>query len=195
MKHKNMILIVISLILLIYAGFISLFPSLLTSTFNIDKFEQKIYDSTSLVTTIDSIDFKIKPNLNMIITIRNWTSKYIDDQDCFAASMIQVTTNPSCVFTKKFKIKDLYLKNVKYLNQILPSGENKLSFLPPAFNSQIFGAKKITVIPGPVKIKNFKIRNMTQNDYNEVNRREVKYSEQQVKDFLSQFYFSHVYIK
>lgn len=194
-KYKNTILIVLAVILLVYAIFISIFPAILTSSFNIDKFEKQVFDSTSLVTTVDMVEYKIKPNFDTIITLRKWSSKYIDDQDCFDATMIELTTTPAAIFTNNIKIKQLYVKNAKFSNQILPSGENKLAFLPATFNSKIFGKNKINIIAGPVKVKNFKIKNITPNTYNEDNRRESNYTTQEVKDFLSQMYFSSVNIK
>ncbi len=194
-KYKNTILIALSLVFFAYAGFISIFPALLTNNFDIDKFEQQIYDSTSLVTTVDSVEYKIKPNFDTIITLRNWSSKYIDDQDCFDARLIEIKTTPSAIFSKTFKIKQLYLKNVKFSNQTLPTGENKLAFLPGAFNSEVFGKDKITVIPGPVKVKNFKTKDIAPGYYKERNQREALYSEQDVRDFLKDKNFSHIIIK
>lgn len=194
-KYKNTILITLAVILLIYAGFISIFPAILTSSFNIDKFEKQIFDATSLVTTVDTVEYKIKPNFDTIITFRNWSSKYIDDQDCFDATMIELTTTPATIFTNNIKIKQLNVKNAKFSNQILPSGENKLAFLPAAFNSKVFGKNQINITAGPVRVKNFRIRNITPNNYKEDNRRESNYTEQEVKDFLSQMYFSSVNIK
>lgn len=194
-KYKNTILILLSIIFFAYAGFISIFPAFLTSSFNIDKFEQKVYDSTSLVTTVDTVEYKIKPNFDTIISLRNWSSKYIDDQDCFDASLIEITTTPAAIFGKTFKIKQLYLKNVRFSNQTLPSGENKLAFLPGAFNSKVFGADKIVIIPGPVKVKNFRIKDIAPGVYNERNQREALYSEQDVKSFLTDKNFSHIIVK
>ncbi len=194
-QHKNAILIVVAVLLLIYAGFISIFPAILTKSFNIDQFEQKVYDATSLVTTVDTVDYKIKPNFDTIITLKNWSSKYIDEQDCFNARLIQITTTPAALFTKTFKIKDLYLKNVKYSDQTLPEGVNKLAFLPGSFNPKVFGANKITIVSGPVRVKNFNIVHIEPGVYKERNQREAKYSTTEVKRFLSQFQFAHVNIK
>ncbi len=194
-KYKNTILIVLAAILLIYAGFISIFPAILTSSFNIDKFEKQIYDATSLVTTVDTVEYKIKPNFDTIITFRNWSSKYIDEQDCFDATMIELTTKPAAIFTNNIKIKQLYVKNAKFSNQLLPNGDLKLAFLPGAFNSKVFGKDKINITAGPVRVKNFQIKKIAPNYYNEDNRRESTYTEQEVKDFLSQMYFATVNIK
>lgn len=194
-KYKNTVLIVLSIIFFAYAGFISIFPAILSNSFNIDEFEQKVFDSTSLVTSVDSVEYKIKPNFDTLISLRNWSSKYIDDQDCFDASLIEITTTPFAIFTKNFKIKQLYLKNVRYSNQTFENGENKLAFLPGAFNSEKFGAKKITIVPGPVKVKNFRIKDIAPGYYKERNQREAFYSEHEVRAFLSDKYFSHVVIK
>ena len=194
-QHKNAILIVVAVLLFIYAGFISIFPAMLTKSFNIDQFEQKVYEATSLVTTVDSVEYKIKPNFETKIILKNWSSKYIDEQNCFDARLIEITTTPAAIFTKTFNIKDLYLKNVKYSDQILPEGVNKLAFLPGAFNPKYFGTNKVTVVTGPVRVKNFNIVHIEPNVYDEVNKREAKYTKQQVKDFLSQYHFEHVIIK
>ncbi len=194
-EHKNAILIIISVILLIYAGFISIFPALLTKSFNLEQFEQKIYDATSLVTKVGSIEYKIKPNLDMVITLRNWSSKYVDDQDCFDARYIELTTTPFAIFNGQYNIKDLYLKNVKYSGQTLPDGNDKLAFLPGAFNSELFGHNNIVIVPGPVRIKNYTNIHIWPNTSKEDTQENVSYSKEEVKSFLSQFTFSHVIIK
>lgn len=194
-KYKNTLLIFLALVLFAYAGFISVFPAFLTKTFNIDEFEQKIYDATSIVTTIDDIEYKILPNFKTIIILRNWSSKYIDEQPLFGARYIEIETTPMSLFTKNFNIKSMYLKNIVYKDQILPDGTNKIAFLPEAFNSELFGAKKITIVPGPVRVKNFKIVYIGPKSYKEQSYREKTYDKSEVKDFLSSFTFSHVEIK
>ncbi len=193
-QHKNAIMIIVAIILFIYAGMISIFPYFITKSFNIDQFEQKVFEATSLVTTIDSFDYTIKPNFDTVITIRNWSSKYIDEQNCFDARQIQLTTTPFAIFTKNFKIKDLYLKNVKYADQTLPEGQNKLAFLPEAFNSNVFGTNNIKITTGPIRIKNYQKIHIAPNIYKENNYREMKYSKDEVKNFLSQFTFNHITI-
>ena len=193
-QHKNAIMIIVAIILFIYAGMISIFPYFITKSFNIDQFEQKVFEATSLVTTIDSFDYTIKPNFDTVITIRNWSSKYIDEQNCFDARQIQLTTTPFAIFTKNFKIKDLYLKNVKYADQTLPEGQNKLAFLPEAFNSNVFGTNNIKITTGPIRIKNYQKIHIAPNIYKENNYREMKYSKDEVKNFLSQFTFNHIII-
>ncbi len=194
-KYKNTLLIFIAVILLAYAGFISIFPAILTKTFNIDEFEQKIYDATSIVTTVDNVEYKILPNLKTIIILRNWSSKYIDEQSLFDARYIEIITTPMSLFTKNFNIKSMYLKNIVYKDQVLSDGTNKIAFLPEAFNSELFGARKITITPGPVRVKNFKIVHIGPKSYKEKTYREKTYDRQEVRDFLSSFDFSHVDIK
>ena len=193
-NNKNTIFIAISIILLLYAGFISIFPIILTNSFNITKFEQKCYDATSLITTVDYVNYKIKPNFNVIITLKNLSLKYIDFQPMFDANTIELTTT-AAIFGNTFTIKNLYLKNVKYEDQILPEGENKLAFLPGAFDTTKFGKKNITVVTGPINIKNMKIKYITPKTYKEQSLREATYTKEQVKEFLSNYYFSHIKIK
>lgn len=183
-NHKNLILIVISLILLAYAGMLSLYPFILNSTFSKTKFGQKVYDATGLVTTVEKVDFEMKPNLTLIITINNWSSKYIDYQDCFDANVIELQTGALSPITKDFPIKELYLKHVKYSDQVFDTGANKLDYLPRSFNASAFGTDKIKVAAGPVRVQDFRIKRITPDTYDEDNRSESIYTKAQVKKFL-----------
>jgi hypothetical protein len=195
-EHRNAILILISVILFIYAGLLSIYPAFLKSTFNVTKFEEKVYRATSLVTTIDSVDFKVKPNFDLYIYLYKWSSKYVDDQDCFDAGYIEITTGLFAPITKKFKIKNMTLKNVVFSNQLLmPENVNKLSYLPEAINPGEFGAKKFVVTPGPVTVKNFTIKYIAPNYYKENKRNLVEYSKNDVKEFLQKRNFKRVEIK
>ena len=197
-KHSNLMLLLISLALFIYAGLLSIYPAVLTSTFNVQDFEDKIHQSTTLTTKMDSVNFKMTPNLNLIITITNWSSKYIYEveQDCFDAAVIELTTNPFSVLTKNFKIKNLYLNNVVFSNQLLPEGVNKLAFLPGAFNARVFGKNKITIVPdGKVTVKNFTIKYIAPDYYKESVRPLVEYTKSDVKEFLQKRNFVSVNIK
>lgn len=194
-KYKNAILITVSILLLVYAGFISVVPSILTKSFNISDFEQKLYDATSIVTTLDTIEYKIKPNFDTIITLRNLDTKYVDEQPLFKAGYIEIHTTPMSIFTKNFNIKSLYMKNVTYADQILPDGTNKIAFLPEVFNTELFGAKKINIKAGPVRVKNVKITYVAPNKYKERNIREDNYPASEVRAFLSSLNFTHFNIK
>lgn len=194
-KYKNSILIIIAVLLLIYAAFISIIPSILTSSFNTSKFEEKFYQATSLLTTVDSVSYKIKPNLDTIITVKNLNLEYIDHQPLLDAKYVELTTSLSAIFGSTYKIKSLNARNITYSDQILPNGENKIAFLPGAFNSKIFGKKKITIIAGPVNIKNYNISYRTPETYKENKIREIDYSKSEVKDFLTSFYYTNVKIK
>lgn len=194
-KYKNTLMILVSLIMLAYAGFITIVPIILTETFNIDKFEEKMFEATSLLTTVDSVQYKIKPNLTTEIIVKNLSLKYIDEQPFFEAGRIEMKAAPSVVFGKNFNVKSLYLKNVWYADQILPSGENKIAFLPAAFNTEVFGAKSISVVPSDIRVKNLKITYVTPTTYKERNIREKTFTKNEVSSFLKSLEFSHVNVK
>ena len=183
-NHKNLILILVSIILLAYAALLSLYPMVLNSTFSKTNFGKKVYDATGLVTTIDKINFEMKPNLTLIVTINNWSSKYIDYQDCFDANIIELQTGAFSPVTKNFPIKELYLKHVKYSDQVFDTGANKLDYLPRSFNASAFGTDKIKIAVGPVRVQDFRIKRITPDTYSEDNRSESTYSKVQVKRFL-----------
>ena len=194
-KYKNAIFVLVSLLLFAYAGFISIVPMVKTNTFDIDKFEQQVFDATSLVTTVDSVSYKIDWNLKTTITVKNLSLKYIDAQPLFDAAHIEIETTPSALFTHNYNIKSIYFKRAWYADQILPEGTNKIAFLPGAFNSEIFGAKSITVKPGPAKFKNLRVTYVTPKTFKEQNYRETSFSKSEVDAFLKSFNYSHIKIK
>lgn len=194
-KYKNTLMIIISLILLAYAAFTTIVPAVLTEAFDTDKFEEKVFEATSLLTNVDSVQYKIKPNLTTEIIVRNFSLKYIDEQPLFSAGYVEIKATPSVIFGRNFNIKSLYLKNVHYADQILPTGENKIAFLPSAFNSEIFGAKSITVVPSDIRVKNLKLTYVTPTTYKEKNIREKTFNKTEVSNFLKSLQFSHVNIK
>ncbi len=194
-NYRNAALVIIAILLLVYASLISIVPAIKTSSFNIRDFEQKCYNATSLITTIDSVQYKVKPNLTTIITVKDLDLQYIDYQPLFSAKTIEIETTLAALFGNTFNVKSMHLKNLKYDDQILSNGENKLAFLPGAFNSEIFGKKSITIVPGDVTVKKFDIKYIGPTTYKEKFIREKTYSKDEVKEFLSQYYFSHVKIK
>ncbi len=194
-NRKNLILIVISLILLLYAGLMSVYPAFLNATFSKTKFGQKVYDSVGLVTTIDKINFEMKPNLTLIVTINNWSSKYVDYQDCFEAGVIELQTGAFSPFTKNFPIKELYLKHVKCSNLILPNGKNKLAYLPSSFGASPFGAKVIKIGAGPVRVQDFRIKHIYPDISEDDNRSESIYSKTDVKKFLQELNIRFVEVR
>lgn len=194
-KYKNTFMIVLSVVMLAYAAFTTVVPVVLTETFNVDKFEEKVFEATSLLATVDSVQYKIKPNLTTEIIVRNFSLKYIDEQPLFNAGYIEIKASPSIIFGRNFNLKSLYVKNAHYADQILPTGENKIAFLPSAFNSEIFGAKSINVVPAAIKVKNLKITYVTPTTYKERNIREKIYDKAEVTSFLKSLDFSHVNIK
>lgn len=194
-KYKNAILIIISFIMLLYSGFVLITPVILNKTFDIDKFEEKVYKSTSLITTLDYINFKIQPNFNVEIVVRNLSMKYIDYQPMFDAGRIHIVASPSIIFGRNYDIKSLSMKNVWYADQILPDGNNKIAFLPSAFDTNVFGKKSITVSPSDIDIKHLKVTYVTPKTYKEQNFRTKDFTKQEVYDFLNSLVFSHVKIK
>ena len=197
-KYRNLMLMLVSLVLLCYAGLLSIYPSILTSLFNKEIFAEKVYKATTLDTTLDSINFKMKPNLTLIITIRKWSSKHKYKeiiQDCFSADIIELQTGAFSPITKNFPIKKLYLKHVKFSNQVLPNGVNKLAYLPRNFNPSVFGKDQITITPGPVLVNDFKIKHIAPGFYKEDNRKESSYSKDNVRAFLNKLKIKGVVVK
>ena len=194
-KYKNTLMILGSVLLFGYASLISIVPSVMTNSFDIDKFEQKMFDATSLITSVDSVEYKVSPSLKTTITVKNLSLKYIDYQPLFDAKQIKLETSFAALFGKSFDVKNIEFKHVVYADQILPNGENKIAFLPGAFNSEIFGAKSISVVPGPAKFKNMKVTYVTPRTYKEKFIREKNFSKSDVSLFLKSFDYSHVKIK
>lgn len=196
-KYKNVILILISLVLFAYAGLISLYPSFVSKHFNVEDFQQKTLKTAGLDVTFNSYDVKIKPTLQTVIKLKDLQVKYPDKQPLLKVRNVELVTTPASVLFKSFDVKSLTLKNVKYDDQVLPNNENKLAFLPEVFDPSLYGAKKITVKPGPVIIKDLEVSYTKSEPYSYKTEtiREVEYSKEQVKDFLSSLNFSHVDIK
>ncbi len=197
-NYKNVILIIISIILFIYAGFISIFPSFYTKHFNINDFTQKMLPASGLNVTFNDIDVKIKPNFKTIINLKELQVSYPDNQPLFRARTVELITTPSSIISKKFKIEKLTLNNVKYEDLVLPSGENKLAFFPSTFDPSVFKTKKITIIPkGNIYIKGLNIGYTVAEPYSykKEDLREAEYSAYQVKTFLESLNFKNVIIK
>ena len=196
-KYKNVFMIFLALILFVYAGFISIFPAFVIKTFNIDEFEQKSYTATGLNITLGYIDIKIKPNFKTVIIVRDLIAKYPDNQPLLEAKYAELTTTPASILKKEFKIKSLYLKNVEYHDQILPDGENKIAYLPAAFDPSYYGTKKITIVPGPIRIKNLDVSYTVGEPYSykTTSKREITFEKSEVEEFLSNLTFTNVVIK
>lgn len=196
-KYKNVLLIFVALILFVYAGLISIYPSFKSKHFDINEFEKKALPATGLNVTFNYIDIKVKPNFTTIITLRDLDVQYPDKQPLLKAKVVELTTSVSALLFKNFDIKSLYLKNVQYDDQILPSKENKLAYFPEAFDPKYFGSKKITIKPGPVSIKDLNI-SYTQTEpysYKTEELREANYTKEEVKEFLSSYNFKNIEIK
>ena len=103
-KYKNVILMIVAVILLGYASFISIIPSMMSKNFNIDKFEQATLKAAGLNVTFEMIDIKIKPNLKTYIVIRDLIAQYPDQQPLFSAKYIELETTPAALFKKDFQV-------------------------------------------------------------------------------------------
>ena len=195
MKYKNTVLLLVSLLFFAYAAMISIVPSMKTSSFNTEEFEKKFEEATSLVTSVDSVRYEVTPTLKTKIKVRNLSLKYVDYQPLLDVRHAELTAGIGALFGTKYDIKSLSLKGVKYSDQILPSGDNKIAFLPLAFDSTKFGHKSIAVSPGPVVIKDYKIDYITPTTFAQKKYDIMEYSKDEVEDFLKSFDYAHVKIK
>lgn len=197
-KYKNAFLMIVACILFIYAGFISVFPSVYSRNFNIDKFEQATLSATGLNVTLGTFNFEIKPGFKTYITVTDLIAMYPDQQPLFSAKYAQVETTPLAIFTKDFDIKSLYLKHVIYDDQILPEGVNKLAYLPESFEPSFYGAKKVTIRPnGQIRVKNLEVNKTVSKPYRYTknSEREAIYLQSEVEMFLKSLNFKNVDIK
>ena len=153
----------------------------------------KVQDATSFITNIDSVDYKVKPNLHAVIKLNNVSFEWLGNQHLFNAKIIEIeTNNPLCVYTKNFNINKVTVKSGTYSDQILEDGTNKLAVLPRGFDPRPFGAKKIKVTAGPVMVKNCKVKYITPTTYNEEKTDKKTYSKAEVKNLLKNANFSFV---
>lgn len=194
-SYKNAILILISLVLFAYSGFVLLFPTILTMTFNKQKFCDSVYKTSGLVTNIDKIEFKMTPKLDMIITLRGWESKHIDNQNAFKTKEIDVVTTPFSIFTHNYNIKSMTFVGTQLWEQILPNGENKLAYIAKCFSPKDFGADKMTIKPSAVEFKGFTIVHENKNQTKEEYIRNKTFSLYEVKTFLKNKNLFNVVIK
>lgn len=193
-KYKNTLMILIATVLFVYAAFISIVPSVMTNSFDKELFGKKFEEATSLRTSLDAVEYKITPTLGAVIRVRNFSLKYVDYQPLLDVKQAELKTTLSALFGSKYKINSLNLKGVKYSDQILPNKENKIAFLPKAFDSNVFGKKSITIVPGPVTIKNYQTDYITPTTFRQKNVEEEVYTKNEVSDFLRSFEYSHVVI-
>ena len=195
MKYKNTVLMLIAFILIAYAVLISIVPSMKTSSFNTEEFEKKFEEATSLVTSVDTVRYEVTPTLKTKIKIRNLSLKYIDNQPLLDVRHAELTSGLGALFGSSYKIHSLVVKGVKYSDQVLPNGENKIAFLPLAFDAKKFGRKSISITPGPVIIKDYKVQYITPTTFSKKDQDIVEYTKDEVDDFLNSFNYSSVKIK
>ena len=199
--YKNLILMLAALILFIYAGLISVVPSIITKTFNKEEFGTKTYDATSIITNIDGFQYRIKPNLHAVMEITNLEMNWIGNQKLFDAKYIEIETkNPLAIITKNFNIDTVKVTNANFSNQLIIDDktkklENKLKYITPNFNPEKYGAKTITIKPGNVTVKNFLIAYITPTTYNEERIAQETYTKEKVKEFLLSNPIANIKIK
>lgn len=194
-SYKNAILFLISLVLFAYSGFVLLFPAILTMTFNKQKFCDSVYKTSALVTNIDQVEFKMTPSLDMIITIRGWDSRHIDNQNAFKAKEIDIVTTPFAIFTQDYKIKSMDFKGIQIWDQILPTGVNKLAYIARCFSPKDFGVNQIKIQPSAVNFKSYTIIHERGQNSKEEYIRNKTYSLYEVKTFLMNQNLMNVVIK
>ena len=195
MKYKNTVMMLIAFVLIAYAVLISVIPSMKTSSFNTEEFEKKFEEATSLVTSVDTVRYEVTPSLKTKIKVRNLSLKYVDNQPLLFVRHAELTAGIGALFGTGYNIHSLVAKGVKYNDQVLPSGENKIAFLPLAFDSKKFGHKSISIKPGPVLIKDYKVEYVTPTTFSKQEHDVMEYTKDEVDDFLSSFDYSSVKIK
>ena len=194
-SYKNTILIFVSLIMFIYAGLVLLYPAILTMTFNKKAFCDSAYKTSALVTKLGKMEFKMTPNLNLIITASDWESKHIDNQNAFKARTIEIVTTPFATLTNNYDVKSMRFEGAKIWKQILPDGNNKLAYISKCFSPKDFGVKKITIKPSEVVFDNFTIIHEANKQTKEEYHRNKTYSAYEVKTFLMNQNLMNVVIK
>ena len=183
-SYKNTILIFLSLIMFIYTGLVLLYPAILTMTFNKKAFCASAYKTSALVTTVNKIEFKMTPSLDLVITANDWESKHIDQQNAFKARTIEIVTTPFATLTSNYDIKSIRFEGAKIWNQILPDGNNKLAYIAKCFSPKDFGVNRITIKPSEAKFDNFTIIHEINKGSKEEYHRTKTYSQFEVKNFL-----------
>ena len=197
LKYKNVLLIVLSVILFAYAAIIGFIPWMLNNTFDMVKFEEKLAKTTNMNVTLNYIHFKMTPSLKTTITIRGLEARYPDDQPLLDVKYAEIVTTAGALFSNKYDIKSLTVKNAVYDDQILPEGGNKLECLPPTIDPKPFGKKEIVVILGNMKIKNLTVNYTVGYPYSYKSRffREKTFTRAELVSFLNAQNFIRVKIK
>ena len=78
---------------------------------------------------------------------------------------------------------------------MLPEGPNKLAYLPRTLNLRAFNIRRAAVDAGPVKVNDFRIKNIAPGYYKEDNRVKSEYSKENVRKFLKNLNINSVKIK
>lgn len=197
MKHRNLILILLSVVLFAYAIVIGIIPSVMTKSFNKETFQQKLTEALGLNASIGTYTVIVKPNFETLITITELKVEFPDEQPVFKAKSAELTTDLSSLFTNTYKIKKLDLKFVKYDDLILPDGNNKIAYLPARITPKPFGPNSVTIISGPVFAKDIEVSytKTLPYSYKKENYRQLSYTKDQVRSFLTSLNLHNIKIK
>ena len=87
------------------------------------------------------------------------------------------------------------INGAKIWDQILPSGENKLAYIPKVFRAKPYGAKVIKIRPSAVDFKSFTIVHQRPSGVTEEYMRKKSYSLFEVKSYLTNKNIVDVVIK
>ena len=147
--------------------------------------------------TLNYINFKMTPSFKTTILVRDLTVRYPDDQPLLDVKFAEFVTDAGAIFSNKYDIKSLTLKNVVYDDQILPEGGNKLECLPTSIDPKPFGKNKITIVPGNLKIKNLTVNYTIGDPYSYKTRffREKTFSKIEQLALLKRYNFTNVQFK
>lgn len=197
MKYKNIALILLSIVMLVYASLISIVPSAMTKGFNKKAFEEKLTNALGLNATVGTYTVRVQPNLDTIITITELKVEFPDEQPVFKAKMAELTTTISSLFSNSYVIKKLELQNVKYDDLVLPNGDNKIAFLPSRITPKPFGPNNIIIVAGPVSARSVEVSHTKTQPYSykKDSYRQLDYSTAEVKSFLSSQNFRNIKVK
>ena len=197
MNYKNLILIVISLILFAYAGFISVVPKIMTSLFNQETFSKNLQKAVGLNVEMKTVDVKISPDFSTFVYITGLDIKFPDKQPVLTADYAELRTTPGCLFGNKIVIKKFIANTVKYDDLVLPSGINKIAYIPESFQPKFIGKKGLTIVSGPVEISNISASYTKTKPYSytEKSLPNINMSARETKEYLQSLQFKYVKIE
>lgn len=197
MNYKNLGLIVISLILFVYAGFIAILPKVMASTFNQETFSANLRKAVGLNAKMKTIDIKISPNFDTTVYVTGLEIEFPDKQPVASANYAELRTTPGFLFGNKIIIKKFIANQVKYDDLILPNGVNKIAYVPESFKPKYIGKNGLTIVSGPVEIKEINTSHTTTKPYSYSEKKipDIIMTKGETKEYLQSLNFKNVKIK